>query len=153
MMRDCLKEFVYLWALTGEAYQREEETMESAEAKAADLKAFDEKFLELENRRYEQNAKIVSLMIYFPEREKISREFNAFLREYEQFNQDVRRTIRERFTQMSQPVEGAIPSPKGDKLKSDFEDSLMVLDQAYTSLAEHMRQRITETEIDNEKFM
>ena len=152
MMRECLKEFVYLWALTAEAYQRSQAIGASVTEESANLNTLKEKFSELENRRYEQNAKIVSLMIFFPEREKIWEQFNAFLHDYQLFNESLRRTVQERYGGSSPTGASAVPNAvKSSSI--DLDNSLMVLNQGYEALAEIMKQQIRVVESDSETFM
>ena len=109
------------------------------------------KIFELENRRYEQNAKVVSLILYFPRHQELSKEFNEFLAKYQVFNNVLKRTAEQLSKPMSQALGNATPNA-ADRSARDLDHSLMALDEVYQILSGEMRRQITKMEYDNEHF-
>jgi len=65
MMRDCVKEFVYLQAIRAEGYERVQPFMVKTTLDKNDYDSFKNQFIELQNRHFAQNSKVTSLLISF----------------------------------------------------------------------------------------
>ncbi len=90
-------------------------------------------------------------MLYFPQHQELSKEFNEFLSKYQDFNNLLKYTAERRPTRMSQGSESATPSA-ADQGSRDLDNSLMTLDEVYQILSGEMRRQIAEMEHDNEQF-
>ena len=74
-MRDCLREFTYLTALSAEARQRAEPLFRHTKLTKAEYESFEHDYIELQKRRCDQNAKVISLMSYFRDNQDIALPF------------------------------------------------------------------------------
>lgn len=88
VMRDCLREFIYLSAFAPEAYERIKPLLEERKLTVEEYKNFERQFVDLQNRRFVQNAKVISLMGYFEDlrdfqkifEEEYLNAFNLYMR-------------------------------------------------------------------------
>jgi hypothetical protein len=74
-MRDCLREFTYLTALSAEARQRAEPLFKHTKLTKAEYDSFEHDYVDLQKRRCDQTAKVISLMSYFRDNQEIALPF------------------------------------------------------------------------------
>jgi len=89
MMRDCLKEFTYLSSYVSEAEERLERFMELATLPDKDYEEFTQNYVELQNRRFRQNAKLSSLVIYFRD-DNLLTSFDVYLKKFTDYFTDLK---------------------------------------------------------------
>jgi len=88
VMRDCLREFIYLSAFAPEAYERIKPLLKETKLTNEEYKDLERQYIDLQNRRFVQNAKVISLMSHFKDiedfrklfEEKYSNAFNLYMR-------------------------------------------------------------------------
>ena len=88
VMRDCLREFIYLSAFAPEAYERIRPLFEETKLTNEEYKDLERQFVDLQNRRFVQNAKVISLMGHFRDmkdfrklfEEEYSNTFSLYMR-------------------------------------------------------------------------
>ena len=89
MMRDCLREFIYLSAIAPEAYERIKPVLKETKLSNKEYKDLEHQYIDLQNRRFVQNAKVISVMIHFKDtrdfqklfEEEYSNAFNLYMRD------------------------------------------------------------------------
>jgi len=81
VMRDCLREFNYLSAFAPEAYERIKPIVKGKKLTSKEYENLEHQYVNLQNRRFVQNAKITSLIVHF----KDTKDFQKLL-ENEYFN-------------------------------------------------------------------
>ena len=77
-MRACLREVTYLHAYGGEAYEMVEPFLETDSFDNDDYEAFEQQFLDLQKRRFRQNATVQSLIIYYANASDLDKLFKAY---------------------------------------------------------------------------
>ncbi len=143
MMRDGMTEFVKLWALTVQTYQRLQPFVQSPALSPNQFEAFQKESADLENRSADQSAKVTSLLIHFTQNDgkgDLSRQFDAFLGQKTLFVQGVR-----------QYVDAKRGNPP--KQADDPERILGDLNEAYQGIIQKMKQQIERMENENERFL
>jgi hypothetical protein len=141
-MRECLTEFILLWALNGEAYERARPLLRKEVVTQKDLDDFETQFVDLQNRRFRQNAKVVSLMIHFKSATALRDRFQEYIRGSSDFFRTVEATVRARV--------GNPNSPDGSD--ETLDSQLTGLGRVYEMLTNKMMEEIGMTEDANEKY-
>ena len=77
-MRACLREVTYLHAYGGEAYEMVEPFLETNSLDHDDYEAFEQQFLDLQKRRFRQNATVQSIIIYYSNASDLDKLFKAY---------------------------------------------------------------------------
>ena len=88
VLRDCLREFIYLSAFAPEAYERIKYCFVQTKLASEEYKDLERQYVDLQNRRFVQNAKVISLMGHFKDmqdfqklfEEEYSNAFNLYMR-------------------------------------------------------------------------
>lgn len=93
-MRGCLEEFVYLSTYNAEAYERTKPFFSAIHLSEDSYKSFEKQIIELQNDRYQQNAKVVSLLIYFRNATVIQRYFDEFVNHSSDYHRDCQEYAR-----------------------------------------------------------
>jgi hypothetical protein len=157
MMRDGMKEFVFVHAFNAEAYER---IRPFAENKVVDKKEFDSYYsqhIEMQNRRFQQNAKFAAFLIYFPEKDRgnLRETYNDYLTTVQTYMGQLERLVQVRYNLTSSPK----PDEK-EQLLSEFQDltakidsSLEVLNQKYEEVLRIMKEEIGGKEDESEGYM
>jgi len=157
MMRDGMKEFVFVHAFNAEAYER---IRPFAENKVVDKKDFDTYYsqhIEMQNRRFQQNAKFASFLIYFPEKDRgnLRETYNDYLTSVQTYMGQLEQLVQVRYMLSSSPK----PDEK-EQLLSQFQDltakidsSLEVINQKYEEVLRIMKAQIGGKEDESEGYM
>ena len=138
MMRDCLREFVTLSALTAEAHE-----LTRLETGKADRERFREGYRDLQKRRFLQNARVAAMIVHFRNRESIARQFNDYLVTVEQYLAGVRAAM-----DAKQPAD-----PGGSKEPNSLDPLIESTNGAYERVIQHLKQEIGRAEDEGEGFM
>ena len=77
-MRECLREVTYLHAYGGEAYEIIEPLFAADSLGHDDYEAFEQQFLDLQKRRFRQNATVQSLIVYYSNASDLDKLFKAY---------------------------------------------------------------------------
>jgi hypothetical protein len=144
MTRECLKEFVYLSVYTAEAYERIEAIIETESLTPNDYTKFEEQLIDIQNRRFQQNAKVTSLIIYFEDANIIKRLF----RDYANNANDYLKDLRD-FVQIKQK---ATNEADMRKLRIKIENFTTQLNRYYIRVISKMKQEIGRAEDESERF-
>lgn len=88
VMRDCLKEFNYLSAFAPEAYERIKPILKGKKLTRKEYDDLERQYVDLQNRRFVQMAKVTSLMVNFEDtkdfqtlfEEKYTNAFSLYMR-------------------------------------------------------------------------
>lgn len=154
MMRDCLKEFVYLNAYMSEAYERTNFTMDKTHLKVSDFKNYEQQFLVLQNEHYRQNAKIVSSLVYFEDANILKRLFWEYVKISTPYLRDLRKFVQIRFC-ISNPGEcNSKEANEGHlaELNKKIDDYQIRLNGAYIDVIAKIMEDIRRAEDESEKF-
>ena len=90
-MRECLRELTYLHAYAGEAYGIVESFLETDSLKHGDYEEFEQQYLDLQKRRFRQNASVRSLFIYFPNPTDLDNSFkHGYQLTFQQFMRKIK---------------------------------------------------------------
>jgi hypothetical protein len=145
LMRQCMTEFVYLSAFTSEAYLKAEPFLSPRAAPAVDTTPYRAQRVELENRRFQQNAKVVSLFIYFKSRDELSSLFNSYLA-----------VVGDFMSALDRQVAAATTSAAGGRGTDDgvsIDDLTLRLNEAYNRVLNRIKQEVEGVEDESESFM
>ena len=77
-MRACLREVTYLHAYGGEGYEMVEPFLETNSLDHDDYEAFEQQLLDLQKKRFRQNATVQSLIIYYSNASDLDKLFKAY---------------------------------------------------------------------------
>ena len=157
MMRDGMKEFVFVHAFNAEAYER---IRPFAENKTVDKKEFDSystQHIEMQNRRFQQNAKFASFLIYFPEKDRsnLRETYNDYLTSVQTYMGQLERLVQVRYSLSSSPK-----AEDKEQLLAEFQDltgkidsTLEVINQKYEEVLRIMKAEIGGKEDESEGYM
>jgi len=138
-MRECMTQFVVLSAFVGEAYERARPLLLKPRITPSEASEFQKQFIDLQNRRFLQNAKVVSLMIHFADSESLSDRFQEYLSQSAAYFRAVEEAVRVR-------QDGAAPA------EEELDGTVERLDKLYSTIVERMKSAIGSREDDSEKL-
>jgi hypothetical protein len=133
-MRDALKDFTSEWAYTAGTFQNAASYLERKDVSAADIAKFAAAETELETKVYQQHARVVASLEYFPDRAKVGIALEAFRVAAAAYYAALRKNV----------------ARSG---QDDIEKRISELNEKYTSVVETMRQQIGKKQDENESFM
>jgi hypothetical protein len=147
LMRQCMAEFVLLSAFTSEAYLKAEPLL--AQATSLDPKAqavYVSQRIDLQNRRFQQNAKVSALFVHFEAKDALDKDFNAYLKVVSEY---------------MAALEAAVQRPRGNPASEEASqeklrelDVLTVaLNEAYALVLGGIRKELSEVENESQSFM
>jgi hypothetical protein len=137
-MRDCLKEFALASTFAGEAFERGRRLLETRASPAA-LAAFDREFRDLQDRRFQQNARVSALMLYF----KDGQGATAVYQRYVELSSDFLRQLE---TAVHLKASGATPDV------DSLENAMAAVYGAAAATEDKIRKEIGMEEDENEKY-
>ncbi len=146
MMRDCLREFVSLSAYAGEAYERAEAALKKGRLGPKDLDAYQMQYVDFQNRRFQQNAKVSSQLIFYDKREEMSSIFNRYIGDASEFV----RMLHEMVLAKQSTNSGRRGSREEGR---NVDAGILKLNRSYQLLIDEMKRQISALEVENEKSM
>jgi len=155
VMRDCLKEFNYLSAFAPEAYERIKPIIKGKKLTSKESEDLERQYVNLQNRRFVQNAKVISLMVHF----KDTKDFQKLLEEeyFNAFNLYMR-DVGE-FISLDSCASGQSPCSQENNVVARFDELKKQLNTKFTELkASHemvvakMKEEIGRAEDEGKKF-
>ena len=102
-MRNCLREFVHVSVFVSEAYEWMNYVKEKEYTTDEDYARFMELFTDMQSNRYKQNAKVRSLLIYFPDTKVIVEMLSEHVRKTSDCLRCIESLIRKRCLSSSAP--------------------------------------------------
>jgi hypothetical protein len=141
-MREGLAEFIVLSAFVGEGYERGRPILLRRAIPETEQRKFETEFIDLQNRRFRQNAKVVSLMIHFRNATGWRDRFQEYLVGASDFFRLIEDAVR---AHASQAAEEEKEIDKVDK-------AVQQLDGLYTAISNGMIEEIGRMEDENEKY-
>jgi hypothetical protein len=140
-MRDCLRETVILNTFPAEANERFHRLMEKTSS-PKEIGAFKTQFIDLQNRRFQQNAKTASTMLYFPHNEDVRDLFQKYIEKSGSY-----------LRALELQVEACTSTGKCDQsTSSPLDQKLQEVDSLYQALVSKIKDEISAKEQDNEQF-
>jgi hypothetical protein len=154
MMRDCLKEFVYLSAYSQEALDRVQPFMQLATPTRKDHEEFEQQYVELQNRRYRQNAKVSSLVIYFRD-EDIRKQFKDYLERCTNYLRDLKRFVKTKYCISNSEACKKTDTNKDylDKYWLVVQSYIVELNSSYELVSRKMKEDIGRIENERQKWL
>ncbi|MCK5200480.1 MAG: hypothetical protein KAR21_19125 [Spirochaetales bacterium] len=144
MMRESLKEFVYLTVYTAEAYERIKPFMDTVSLTPNDYEKFEEHFINLQNRRFRQNAKVTSLIIYFEDSIIMKRLFRDYVNNASDHLSDLRRFVQSKNKDSNKEIL--------EKLRIKIENYSTELNRLYIRVISKMKDEIGRVEDESESY-
>ena len=141
-MRECLTEFTVLWAFHGEAYERSRAVLLKPSITENDRQTFRDQFVDLQNRRFRQNAKVVSLTIHFHDSAALRQRFQEFLTLSHQYVRALETAVRA----------AGSGGPDAAAQLNDTDTLLQSLDSLYSAIVANMKEQIGRAEDESEHF-
>lgn len=97
MMRECLTEFTLADSLTAEAYERSRPLAVSPVISPALYGEFTSRFTDIQNRRFEKNARVSALLVHFPNRKDIANAIGEHEIRSSEYMRALERFVRDRY--------------------------------------------------------
>ena len=141
-MRECLTEFVALEALVAEGYEQARPLLLKSAVTGAEGKLFEERFLDLQNRRFRQNAKVVSLMIHFRNAQELTDLFQDYLVISSEYFHALEKAGRYG-DHKNTAINGG---------QSSEDELLKNVDESYSAIVAQMKEEIGRVEDESEKY-
>jgi len=154
MMRDCLTQFVYLSACTAEGYELVERFMDTAALTHKDYEEFEQQCIDLQSRRFTQNAKVRSLTIYFRDGGRVKDLVLTYVHNCNRYFDMLRTFIRTKYA-ISNPTNGEqtdLNEEDLDELRNKIDSYMTTLNNSYKAVIAKMREDIGEVEDESEEF-
>lgn len=160
MMRDCVKEFVYLQAIRAEGFERVQPYIVKTFLDKSDYESFKKQFIALQNRHFGQNAKVTSLLISFSSMNENMTEagnLNALFEENIRYSTLYMRNIDDYVKSKyctANPDQCNQSEDKKDinELEEKITDTMLSLNRSYTEIIDLMQNAIRRSENENDKF-
>lgn len=155
MMRDCLREFNYLSAFAPEAYERIKPALKGKQLTSKEYDDLEHEYVDLQNRRFTQNAKVISLMVHFKDtkdfqnlfEDEYSIAFNLYMRDIDEFIRISRSVTLQTPNNLDNKV-----AERLDKLKDQLNSKLMELKASHQKVVYKMKEEIGRVEDEGRKF-
>lgn len=126
-MREGLREFVYLSKFSSEAYERIQPFMSAKTVTVEEYKDFMQQFIELQNRRFEQNAKVTALSIHFRDQKKLNQYFKDYVVSADNYLRAIKAFVYRKHSLMKQTKQEHFKSEQQDTGKYQSENKEMEL--------------------------
>jgi hypothetical protein len=156
MMRDGMKEFVMIHAFNAEAYERIRPFAENTTVNAKDFETYASQHLDMQNRRFQQNARFAAFLIYFPEngRGNLRETYNDYLGAVQDYMGNLEKLVQVR----SGLVDSKIADKSGlqrefQQLQDKIDSGLVLINQKYEEVLQMMKQQIGGKEDESESYM
>jgi hypothetical protein len=157
MMRDGMKEFVFVHAFNAEAYERIRPFAENQVIEKKDFDSYMSQHVEMQNRRFQQNARFASALIYFPENDRgnLRATYNDYLTSVQTYMGQLEKLVQVRYslTHSLKPDEKAALQQEFQELIQRIDSSLGVINQKYDGVLQIMKQQIGGKEDETEGYM
>ncbi len=154
-IRESLKQFIAVQALSAELYDLGLEILEtpSAEVERPQLEQWRKDFRALRARRVQQNAAFAASVFYFPtgSQQSIRRAWNDLMRPSQQLQTLVGGLLEENKTGAGKKVTAGMPA-EPNEVAVHLDTSLAEVNQAYERVLSILRQQLTEVERESSKF-
>jgi hypothetical protein len=160
MMRDCVKEFVYLQAIRAEGFERLQPFIVKTTIEKNDYESFKSQFIELQNKHFAQNSKVTSLIISFTSmniQSKEAQKLDEFFGKNIQLSTKYMRKIDDYFQTkycIQNPKECLVADSEKDlnEIENNIIKILSELNNSYFEIIDIMQKEIRDAENENDKF-
>jgi hypothetical protein len=138
-MRECLKELSLAATFAEEGYERGRHLLGAKGIDGKQQADFDKQFSELQNRRFQQNARVSASMLYFKDPQAVRALYQQYVILSSTFLLQLEAAIHSR-------AAGGNPDTKA------LDNALMEVDICDRALEAKIKEEIGEAEDDNEKY-
>lgn len=145
MLRNGIKEMTLVQSFVAEAYERTRPLLKSKTLDPETVEVYRSKMMEMQNRRFLQNAKFVSYLSYFSDKEqkKINYLFDKYLDSVQTF-----------MTLLDRRIVSGDEIPKYSNTNGDKIDSqIKKINEDYEEVMRIMQSYLKELENESERFM
>ena len=143
-MRQALTDFIVLWAFVSEAYERSRPFLLRPLTTAKEGADFQTQFIDLQNRRFQQNAKVVSLMINFKDYAALNTRFQDYLVHSAAYFRRLEELVRAKAS--STTTDASPQSP------DEIDQMMKRLEALYVVVSNQIREEIGRTEDESQKY-
>jgi len=157
IMRDGIKEFVFVHEFNAEAYELARPLLENPVISQKDVDDYNQQQFELQSKRFQQNAKFASLLIYFPEtkRGNLRQTYNDYLASVQVFMGQIKTAAGIRSELLKKPSESAAEQLRKQfqEIQTQLDGAISKLNQQYEEVLQLMKVLIGESENESENYM
>lgn len=152
MMRDSLKEFVYLSTYAAEAYEISVTFFEITPSTPSIYEGFEQRYIDLQNRRFKQTAKVRSLLIYFESADILERSFSKYVNILNQFMKDVPHLAQIQYCKTNSGPCLQKAEKDLESLRPKIEKYMVLLNESYKEVIELIKQDIGRLKDESKDF-
>jgi hypothetical protein len=157
MMREGIKEFVFVHEFIAEAYEQARPLVENPVISQKDIDDYNQKQFELQSKRFQQNAKFASLVIYFPEtnRGNLRQTYNDYLTDVQVFMGQLKTAVGIRSELLKKQSESSSEQLRKqfEEIQTQLDGAITKLNQKYEEVLQLMKVLIGESENESENYM
>ena len=157
MMREGIKEFVFVHEFIAEAYEQARPLVENPVIGQKDIDDYNQKQFELQSKRFQQNAKFASLVIYFPEtnRGNLRQTYNDYLTDVQVFMGQLKTAVGIRSELLKKQSESSSEQLRKqfEEIQTQLDGAITKLNQKYEEVLQLMKVLIGESENESENYM
>jgi len=157
VMRDALKEFVFVHEFIAEAYEQARPLVENPIVTQKDIDDYNRQQFELQTKRFQQNAKFASLVIYFPEtkRGNLRQTYNDYLAEVQVFVGQLKTAagIRSELLKKQSGASSEQLRKQFQEIQTQLDSAITKLNQKYEEVLQLMKVQIGDSENESEEYM
>jgi hypothetical protein len=160
MMRDCVKEFVYLQAIRAEGFERVQPFVVKTTLDKNDYESFKSQFIELQNKHFAQNSKVTSLIISFTsmnsnlmEAQNLNTLFEGNIRYSTLYMRNIDDYVKSKYCTTNPDQCKQTDDKKDiDELENNINEIMLSLNRSYMEIIGLMENEIRRSENENDKF-
>lgn len=160
MMRDCVKEFVYLQAIRAEGFERVQPFIVKTILDKNDYESFKKQFIELQNKHFEQNSKVTSLLLSFTsinsnlmEAQNLNTLFEENISYSTLYMRNIDDYVKSKYcTTNPDQCKQTYDKKDIDELENNINEIMILLNRSYIEIISLMENEIRRSENENNKF-
>lgn len=157
MMREGMKEFVFVHEFIAEAYEHARPLVENPIVTQKDVDLYYQQQLELQSKRFQQNAKFAALLIYFPDKQKgnLRQTYNNYLTDVQTYMGRLKTAVEIRSDLLKKPPDSSAQELRSQfqQIQAELDGAIQKLNQEYEEVLQLMKQLIGESEDVSESYM
>src|SRR5262249_23018184 len=142
VMREGIKEFVFVHEFIAEAYEHARPLLETSTVSQKEIDDYNRQQFELQSKRFQQNAKFASLVIYFPETDQgnLRKTYNDYLAQVQDFMGQLKTAvgIRSELLKKQSASANAQLRQQFDAIQTQLDAAIITLNQKYEEVLQIM---------------
>lgn len=157
MMRDALKEFVFVHEFIAQAYEQARPLVENPVITQKDIDDYNQQQFALQSKRFQQNAKFASLVIYFPATKQgnLRQTYNDYLADVQAFMGQLKMAVGIRSELLKKQSASSSEQLRNQfqHIQEQLDSSINKLNEKYEAVLQLMKVQIGESENESENYM